>query len=84
MQGFGKMFLRARQRESLGRILSPCAAGDQKTEKNPHGYSIDPNRGGLEPRALAGDEKIGDLLRLDQPPLTRLRVFFQPSREGFQ
>ena len=84
MQGLGKMLLWARQRERLGGILGPCAAGDQKAEKNPHGHSIDPHRGSLESGALAGDEKVGDLLGLDPPPLARLRVLFQPSGKGLQ
>ena len=78
MQGFGKMLLGSRQREGFSGILGPCAAGDQKTEKNPHGHSIDPHRGGLKSGAFAEYEKVGDLLRFDMPPLTRLRVLFHP------
>ena len=38
----------------------------------------------MESGALAKDEKIGDLLRLNQAPLARLRVLFQPCGEGLQ
>ena len=84
MQGLGKMLLRARQCECLGGILGPCAAGNQKAEKNSHGHGIDPHRGGLQPGAFAEDEKVGDLLRLDPPPLARGCVLFQPCGKGLQ